>query len=69
MYDELGSISSHVQEIGRAASARLKVYNNQTHEQARFGDRIERYRDAGMQRAWLDAPPSSRASRSASGSA
>jgi subfamily B ATP-binding cassette protein MsbA len=54
MYDELGRISSHVQEtVGGIRS--LKVYNNQNHEYDRFAGMVESYRDAGMQRAWLSA--------------
>ncbi len=54
MYDELGRISSHVQETV-AGIRSLKVYNNQTHENARFAERVESYRAAGMKRAWLEA--------------
>jgi subfamily B ATP-binding cassette protein MsbA len=54
MYDELGRISSHVQEtVGGIRS--LKVYNNQNHEYGRFAAQVESYRAAGMQRAWLSA--------------
>lgn len=54
MYDELGKITSHVQEtVGGIRS--LKVYNAQTHESRRFQDMIESYRRAGMHRAWLSA--------------
>lgn len=54
MYDELGRISSHVQEtVGGIRS--LKVYNNQNHEYGRFATQVENYRAAGMRRAWLSA--------------
>ena len=45
MYDELGQISSHVQEITGAIRV-IKVYNSQPHEQERFGGMLERYRQA-----------------------
>ena len=54
MYDELGRISSHVQETV-AGIRSLKVYNNQNHEYDRFAGMVESYRDAGMQRAWMSA--------------
>lgn len=54
MYDELGRVSSHVQETVTAIRS-LKVYNNQNHEQTRFADRVEAYRDAGIRRVWLSA--------------
>ncbi|RKZ18854.1 hypothetical protein DRQ50_03290 [bacterium] len=54
MYDEMGRITSHVQEA--VADIRgLKVYNNQNHENRRFARRVEGYRDAGIRRAWLSA--------------
>lgn len=54
MYDELGKITSHVQEtVGGIRS--LKVFNAQTHESHRFQDMIENYQEAGMRRAWLSA--------------
>ncbi len=54
MYDELGSISSHVQEtVGGIRS--VKVYNSQNHQNARFTEMAERYRQAGLKRAWLQA--------------
>jgi ABC-type multidrug transport system fused ATPase/permease subunit len=54
MYDELGHITSHVQEA--VADIRgLKVYNNQNHENRRFAARADAYRDAGIRRAWLSA--------------
>ena len=54
MYDELGKISSHVQEtVGGIRS--VKVYNVQDHEAGRFQTMIEEYRAAGLKRAWLGA--------------
>jgi subfamily B ATP-binding cassette protein MsbA len=54
MYDELGRISSHVQETV-AGIRTLKVYNNQYHEERRFDGMITTYQGAGMKRAWLSA--------------
>ncbi len=54
MYDELGRISSHVQETV-AGIRTLKVYNNQNHEENRFSGMINTYMAAGMKRAWLSA--------------
>ncbi len=54
MYDELGRISSHVQETV-AGIRTLKVYNNQNHEENRFSGMITTYMSAGMKRAWLSA--------------
>ncbi len=54
MYDELGRISSHVQETV-AGIRTLKVYNNQYHEERRFDRMITTYEGAGMKRAWLSA--------------
>jgi subfamily B ATP-binding cassette protein MsbA len=51
MYDELGRVSSQVQETV-AGIRSIKVYNNQNHEQGRFGAMVEDYRAAGMTRAW-----------------
>jgi len=54
MFDDLGRISSHVQEtVGSIRS--LKIYNNQNHEQRRFTGMVDDYRDAGLSRAWLSA--------------
>lgn len=54
MYDELGRISSHVQEtVGGIRT--IKVYNNQDHENARFTSMLENYLAAGMKRAWISA--------------
>ncbi len=54
MYDELGRISSHVQETV-AGIRTLKVYNNQNHEENRFDGMITNYMAAGIKRAWLSA--------------
>jgi len=54
MYDELGSLSSQVQEtVGGIRS--IKVYNAQNHQNSRFGEMAESYRIAGLKRAWLQA--------------
>jgi len=46
MYDELGRISSHVQEtVGGIRT--LKVYNNQNHEERRFDGMVGNYLAAG----------------------
>jgi len=54
MYDELGLITSHVQET-IAGIRTLKVYNNQNFEENRFASMISTYVAAGTQRAWLSA--------------
>jgi len=54
MLQELGKITSHVQEtVGGIRS--VKVYNAQPHEAVRFQTMITDYRNAGMKRAWLSA--------------
>lgn len=54
MYDELGRISSQVQEtVGGIRS--VKVYNAQNHQNDRFSEMVNRYLDAGLKRAWLQA--------------
>lgn len=54
MYEELGKITSHVQEtVGGIRS--LKVYNSQTHESVRFQGMIDSYQKAGMRRVWYSA--------------
>jgi ATP-binding cassette, subfamily B, bacterial MsbA len=54
MYDELGNINSQVQEtVGSIRS--VKVFNAQNHQNNRFGEMSEKYRQAGMKRAWLQA--------------
>lgn len=50
MFDELGRISSHVQEVSGAIRV-IKVYNNQPQEQLRFEGMLDRYRQAGVRRA------------------
>ncbi len=54
MYDDLGQISSHVQETV-AGIRTLKVYNNQNNEADRFAGMLGSYQDAGVRRAWLSA--------------
>ncbi|MCB1182864.1 ABC transporter ATP-binding protein [bacterium] len=54
MYDELGRISSHVQE-SVAGIRTLKVYNGQTAETRRFGGMIDDYLAAGIRRAWVSS--------------
>ncbi len=54
MYDELGRISDHVQEVAGAIRV-IKSYNSQDHEAARFGAKVEAYRRAGLRRATLSA--------------
>lgn len=54
MYDEMGNISSHVQEtVGGIRS--VKVYNAQNHQNDRFGEMAEQYRRAGLKQAGLRA--------------
>jgi len=54
MYDELGKVSSQVQEsVGGIRS--LKVYNAQNHENRRFGQMVDSYLMAGIRRAWVSA--------------
>lgn len=54
MYQELGKITSHVQETVNGISS-VKVYNAQTHESNRFHTMVTDYRNAGLRRAWLSA--------------
>lgn len=54
MYDDLGKVSSHVQETVGGISS-LKVYNAQTYESRRFQSMITDYQKAGLSRAWLSA--------------
>ena len=54
MYDELGRISNHVQDVAGAIRV-IKSYNSQDHEAARFGEKVEAYRQAGVRRAILSA--------------
>ncbi len=54
MYDELGKISSQVQEtVGGIRT--LKVYNAQNHQGRRFDEMSNKYLEAGLQRAWVQA--------------
>lgn len=54
MYEELGKITSHVQETVSGISS-VKVYNAQTHESNRFGAMVSDYQNAGMKRTWFAA--------------
>lgn len=54
MYDELGRISSQVQEtVGGIRS--VKVYNAQGYQNQRFAGMVDDYLAAGLKRAWLQA--------------
>ncbi len=54
MYDELGRISSQVQEtVGGIRT--VKVYNAQNHQSNRFNEMNESYLAAGLKRAWVQA--------------
>ncbi len=54
MYDEMGNISSQVQEtVGCIRS--VKVYNAQNHQNSRFEHMAEQYRKAGLKQAGLQA--------------
>jgi ATP-binding cassette, subfamily B, bacterial MsbA len=54
MYDELGRLSSQVQEtVGGIRS--VKVYNAQNYQTSRFDEMAQKYMDAGLSRAWLQA--------------
>jgi len=54
MYDELGRISSQVQEtVGGIRS--VKVYNAQNYQADRFDTMARKYMNAGLSRAWLQA--------------
>lgn len=54
MYDELGRINSQVQEtVGGIRS--VKVYNAQNNQNQRFDRMAQRYLQAGLKRAWLQA--------------
>jgi subfamily B ATP-binding cassette protein MsbA len=54
MYDELGKISSHVQETAGAIRV-IKVYNTQDHELDRFEKKLDKYQADGFKRARLSA--------------
>jgi subfamily B ATP-binding cassette protein MsbA len=54
MYDDLGEISNHVQEVV-GAIREIKVFGSEGHEQGRFARRLDGYLDAGLSRAWLSA--------------
>ena len=54
MYDDLGELSNHVQEVAAAIRA-IKVFGSQAHERGRFEDRLGGFQDAGLKRAWFAA--------------
>jgi subfamily B ATP-binding cassette protein MsbA len=54
LYDELGRINAHVQQVAGAVQV-IKVFNNQAHEEARFAGMVERYYADGFRRARLQA--------------
>jgi len=54
MYQQLGQISNHVQQVFGAIRL-VKVYNNQADERSRFDTMLGHYFDAGMRQAWLTA--------------
>jgi subfamily B ATP-binding cassette protein MsbA len=54
MYDDLGLLSSHVQEVA-GAIREIKVFGSQDHEQHRFDGRLDAYLGSGLSRAWLTA--------------
>lgn len=54
MYDELGQVSDHIQEMAGAIRV-VKVFNSQPSEQSRFDALLSRFLAAGLQRAWLSS--------------
>ncbi|MEZ4387923.1 MAG: ABC transporter ATP-binding protein [Candidatus Krumholzibacteriia bacterium] len=54
MYDDLGELSNHVQEVV-GAIREIKVFGSEDHEQRRFEQRLDTYLGAGLSRAWLSA--------------
>jgi len=54
MYDDLGELSNHVQEVAGAIRA-VKVFGSEDHEQRRFDDRLDGYLGAGFRRALLSS--------------
>ncbi len=54
MYDELGELSNHVQEVAGAIRA-IKVFGSQDHEQTRFQGRLDSFQQAGLRRSLLSA--------------
>jgi ATP-binding cassette, subfamily B, bacterial len=54
MYDDLGELSNHVQEVAGAIRA-IKVFGSQPHEQQRFDDRLRGFYRAGRKRALLQS--------------
>ncbi|HOX25739.1 MAG TPA: ABC transporter ATP-binding protein [Candidatus Krumholzibacteria bacterium] len=54
MYDDLGELSNHVQEVAGAIRA-IKVFGSQDHEQRRFDGRLAGFQAAGVRRALLSS--------------
>lgn len=54
MYDELGQVSDHVQELASGVRV-VKVFNTQPSEEARFEGLLARFMAAGVKRAWLSS--------------
>jgi ATP-binding cassette, subfamily B, bacterial MsbA len=54
MYDELGQVSDHIQELAGAIRV-VKVFNSQPSEQTRFDALLSRFLAAGLQRVWLSS--------------
>lgn len=54
MYDDLGELSNHVQEVAGAIRA-IKVFGSQPHELSRFDGRLDGYYQAGRSRALLQS--------------
>jgi ATP-binding cassette, subfamily B, bacterial MsbA len=52
MYDELGQVSDHIQELAGAIRV-VKVFNSQPSEQVRFDGLLQRFLAAGLRRTWL----------------
>ncbi|MBD3220799.1 ATP-binding cassette domain-containing protein [bacterium] len=54
MYDDVGELSNHVQEVSGAIRA-VKVFGSEDHEQGRFDDRLDTYLGSGLRRALLSS--------------
>jgi ABC-type multidrug transport system fused ATPase/permease subunit len=54
MYDDLGELSNHVQEVAGAIRA-VKVFGSEDHEQGRFDGRLDTFLGAGFRRALLNS--------------
>ena len=54
MYDDLGELSNHVQEVAGAIRP-IKVFGSEDHEQHRFDERLEGFQTAGVRRALLSS--------------